>query len=94
MILGKGGDDQIFGGAEGDYCSATTTRNASSAAATRKSSRAIPGSVGVMTPQADGAPALYLTGSNRRDEVTAIYSAGATVTGSASGAGSQVDLRR
>lgn len=79
VILGEGGADVAYGGADGDSCDAATTFECE----TDEKEVALrdPGaiSVGSMAPQAGGSPALYLTGSDEDDVVTATYLAG-TVT--------------
>jgi len=84
VILGEGGDDEIFGGAEGDYCSADaggTISECEFSGAEQEVEPRNPGtaSAGLMAPQEGTAPALYLTGSNGTDVVTATYS-GSTET--------------
>jgi len=87
VILGEGGADQLHGGAEGDSCAgagATIDCETSAADVNPRNPGAI--AVGLMSP-GFGPPALYLTGSNGNDVVTASY-AGDAVT-FALGPGSQ-----
>jgi Ca2+-binding RTX toxin-like protein len=79
VILGEGGDDEIFGGAEGDYCSADAGSASSECEFSGASQEVEPrnpgtASAGLLAPQQGIAPALYLTGSNGNDVVTATYS--------------------
>jgi Ca2+-binding RTX toxin-like protein len=79
LIDGGGGGDVAHGGADGDGCVDVATEDC------ERSSEEIelrdPGAiaVGVMAPGAPGGPAVYLTGSDKRDRVTASYASG-TVT--------------
>jgi Ca2+-binding RTX toxin-like protein len=77
VILGEGGSDVAYGGADGDSCAAATTFECETDG--EEVEPRDPGaiSVGLMAPQAGGNPALYLTGSDENDEVTAGYAAGA-----------------
>jgi Ca2+-binding RTX toxin-like protein len=79
VILGEGGSDEIFGGAEGDYCEArtgTTPEECEFSGADQEVDSRDPGTVsaGLMAPQENATPALYLTGSNGNDVVAATYS--------------------
>jgi Ca2+-binding RTX toxin-like protein len=76
VILGEGGADVAYGGADGDSCDAATTLECESdeEEVTQRDPGAI--SVGLMAPQAGQGPALYLTGSDEDDVVTATYAAG------------------
>jgi Ca2+-binding RTX toxin-like protein len=87
VILGGGGADVAYGGADGDSCEAATVFECESdeEEVTLRDPGAI--SVGAMAPQAGEPPALYLTGSDGDDVVTATYAAG-SVTFSL-GAGSE-----
>lgn len=87
VILGEGGADIAHGGADGDSCEAATVFECEGdeEEVVLRDPGAI--SVGVMAPQAGGPPALYLTGSDEDDFVTATYAAG-SVTFSL-GAGSE-----
>ncbi len=77
VILGEGGADVAFGGADGDSCDAATTSECETSE--EEVDLRDPGAiaVGLMAPQSGQAPALYLTGSDEDDEVTASYAAGA-----------------
>ncbi len=82
VILGEGGNDDVFGGPEGDYCEAaagTTLSECEFSGDDREVDPRDPGTVsaGLMAPQAGTTPALYLTGSDGNDVVVATYS-GAT----------------
>ncbi|HXS46017.1 MAG TPA: calcium-binding protein [Solirubrobacterales bacterium] len=77
VILGEGGADVAFGGADGDSCDAPTTFECETDE--EEVDLRDPGAiaVGLMTPPGDGKnSALYLTGSDEDDEVTASYAAG------------------
>jgi Ca2+-binding RTX toxin-like protein len=78
VILGEGGSDRIFGGAAGDYCEGTNTTacefSGSDEEVGPRDSSAI--GVGIMASQEGADPALYLTGSDGGDEVTASYAPG------------------
>jgi Ca2+-binding RTX toxin-like protein len=87
VILGEGGADQLHGGAEGDSCEgagATIDCETSADDVDPRNPGAI--AVGLMSP-GFGPPALYLTGSNVNDVVTASYAGGAVTF--ALGPGSQ-----
>jgi len=79
VIRGEGGADELHGGAEGDSCSgaagATIECERSDAEVEPRGAGAI--AVGLMTPAGAGPPALYLTGSDQNDVVTASYSTAA-----------------
>jgi Ca2+-binding RTX toxin-like protein len=88
LIAGGGGGDVAHGGADGDGCVEVATEDC------ENNGNVIdlrdPGTiaVGVMAPGAAGGPAVYLTGSDEADRVTASHSAGAvTFTLAAGGAG-------
>lgn len=79
VILGKGGSDEVFGGGEGDYCEDGTDTELSEcefSGEDREVDARDPGtpSAGLMAPEEDVAPALYLTGSDENDVMTATYS--------------------
>ena len=76
VILGEGGSDVAFGGADGDSCDAATVSECETDE--EEVEPRDPGaiSVGLMAPQSGGNPALYLTGSDEDDVVTASYAAG------------------
>ncbi len=77
LIDGGGGGDVVYGGADGDSCDAATTFECETdeGEVDLRNPGAI--SVGLMARQSGGDPALYLTGSDETDEVTASYAAGA-----------------
>lgn len=76
LINGGGGADVAFGGAGEDGCTNVTTEDCESSA--EEIQLRDPDSIvaGVVIPQAGGNPALYLTGSDEDDVVTASYAAG------------------
>jgi len=76
VILGEGGSDVAFGGADGDSCDAATVSECETDE--EEVEPRDPGaiSVGLMAPQSGGNPALYLTGSDEDNVVTASYAAG------------------
>jgi RTX calcium-binding nonapeptide repeat (4 copies) len=77
VILGEGGADQLHGGAEGDSCRGTGATVDCETEAANVDPRDPGGiAVGSMAPGA-GPPALYLTGSDEDDVVTASYATGA-----------------
>jgi Ca2+-binding RTX toxin-like protein len=77
VIRGKGGGDLVFGGAEGDYCetAGATTSSCEFGGGEEKVAPRDPTAiaVGSMSP-GSGPPALYLTGSDAVDRVSATYS--------------------
>lgn len=77
VILGGGGADVAYGGADGDSCDTPTAFECETDE--QEVDLRDPGAiaVGLMAPQAGGPPALYLTGSDEDDVVTATYSPGA-----------------
>jgi Ca2+-binding RTX toxin-like protein len=81
VILGHGGGDQVFGGDEGDYCETATAtiHECEFSGSEREVEPRDPGEVraGVMAPQAGEPAALYLTGSDGEDAITATYSGSA-----------------
>ncbi len=79
VILGEGGADVAHGGADGDSCDAAATFECESdeEEVVLRDPGAI--SVGLMAVQSGESPALYLTGSDEDDAVTATYAAN-TVT--------------
>src|ERR1044072_9165036 len=81
VILGEGGADQLRGGAEGDSCSGAGATIECETGAQDVDPRN-PGviAVGLMSP-GSGPAALYLTGSNQNDVVTATYAGGAVTFG-------------
>lgn len=87
VILGEGGADVAHGGADGDSCDAVSAFECESDE--EEVALRDPGaiSVGLMAAQAGESPALYLTGSDEDDVVTATYAAGAVTF--TLGAGSQ-----
>jgi len=76
LIDGGGGGDVAHGGADEDGCVNVTTEDCE--LSTEKIKLRDPGAiaVGVMAPGGPGGPAVYLTGSDKNDEVTASYAPG------------------
>jgi Ca2+-binding RTX toxin-like protein len=81
VILGGGGGDTVHGGADGDHCeefaTETSCENVGGGVDPRDPGKV---SVGLMAPEESSEPALYLTGSEGDDDVTATYSGGASPT--------------
>jgi hypothetical protein len=77
LIDGEGGGDVAHGGADGDGCVEVATEDCEFNG--EEIDLRDPGAiaVGVMAPGAPGGPAVYLTGSDENDRVTATYAAGA-----------------
>jgi Ca2+-binding RTX toxin-like protein len=77
LIDGGGGGDVAHGGADGDGCVDVATEDCefSGEEIELRGPGAI--AVGVMSPGAAGGPAVYLTGSDQSDQVTASYASGA-----------------
>lgn len=77
LIDGGGGSDVAHGGADEDGCVNVATEDCE--LSTEKVKLRDPGAiaVGVMSPGGPGGPAVYLTGSDKSDEVTASYAPGA-----------------
>jgi Ca2+-binding RTX toxin-like protein len=77
LIDGEGGGDVAHGGADGDGCVGVTTEDCENDG--KEIDLRDPGAiaVGVMAPGGPGGPAVYLTGSDEADRVTASYAAGA-----------------
>jgi len=77
LIDGGGGGDVAHGGADGDGCVDVATEDCELSG--EEIELRDPGAiaVGVMSPGALGGPAVYLTGSDESDRVTASYASGA-----------------
>jgi Ca2+-binding RTX toxin-like protein len=77
LIDGKGGGDVAHGGADGDGCVGVTIEDCENNG--EEIDLRDPGAiaVGVMAAGGPGGPAVYLTGSDEVDRVTASYAAGA-----------------
>jgi Ca2+-binding RTX toxin-like protein len=75
VILGDGGGDALHGGAEGDSCTGDVAALIDCELSRSEVNPRDPGgiAVGLMTPPGAGPRALYVTGSDRNDEVTASY---------------------
>jgi Ca2+-binding RTX toxin-like protein len=86
LIDGNGGGDIAHGGADGDGCVEVASGDCENSG--EEIDLRDPGTiaVGVMAPGGPGGPAVYLTGSDEVDRVTASYAAGAVTF--ALGAGS------
>jgi Ca2+-binding RTX toxin-like protein len=76
VIRGEGGSDVVYGGADGDSCDAATSFECETDEEEVELRNPAAIAVGLMAPQAGESPALYLTGSNQDDVVTASYAAG------------------
>lgn len=81
VIRGKGGGDTVVGGAEGDYCETGPGISASACEFSGGELEVGPRDPSLvsagLTIASGGAVALYLTGSDGDDDVTANYTAGA-----------------
>jgi hypothetical protein len=90
LIAGGGGGDVAHGGAEGDGCVEVATEDCELGGEIGPRD---PGTiaVGVMAPGAPGGPAVYLTGSDEGDRVTASYGAGAVTFTLAGGSAGQFE---
>lgn len=77
LIDGGGGGDVAHGGADGDGCVDVATEDCELSG--EEIDLRDPGAiaVGVMSPGGPGGPAVYLTGSDQSDRVTASYASGA-----------------
>lgn len=76
LIAGGGGGDVAHGGADKDGCVEVATEDCELGGEIQpRAAGAI--AVGVMAPGAAGGPAVYLTGSDEADRVTASYGSGA-----------------
>jgi Ca2+-binding RTX toxin-like protein len=91
LIAGGGGGDVAHGGADGDGCVEVATEDCELNAS--EIDLRDPGAiaVGVMAPGAAGGPAVYLTGSDEADRVTASYSSGAVTFALAAGNAGQFE---
>jgi Ca2+-binding RTX toxin-like protein len=91
LIDGGGGGDVAHGGADGDGCVDVATEDCelSSEEIDLRDPGAI--AVGIMSPGAPGGPAIYLTGSDKRDRVTASYASGAVTFTLAAGSEGQFE---
>ncbi|HST70493.1 MAG TPA: calcium-binding protein [Solirubrobacterales bacterium] len=85
LIDGEGGGDVARGGADGDGCVDVTTEDCELGG--EEIDPRDPGAiaVGIMAPSSSAGPALYLTGSDVDDRVTASYSPGAVTFSLAAG---------
>lgn len=91
LIDGRGGGDVAHGGADEDGCINVATDDCELSG--EEIQLRDPGSiaVGVMSPGGPGGPAVYLTGSDRNDRVTASYAAGAVTFTLLAGSEGQFD---
>jgi len=91
LIDGGGGGDTAHGGADEDGCVDVATEDCEFS--TEKIKLRDPGAiaVGVMAQGGPGGPAIYLTGSNKSDRVTASYGSGAVTFTLAAGSEGQFD---
>jgi Ca2+-binding RTX toxin-like protein len=91
LIDGGGGGDIAHGGADKDGCVNVATEDCELSG--EEIELRDPGSiaVGVMSPGGPGGPAVYLTGSDRNDQVTASYASGAVTFTLAAGSGGQFE---
>lgn len=91
LIAGGGGGDVAHGGADGDGCVEVATEDCENDG--DEIDLRDPGAiaVGLMAPGAGGGPAVYLTGSDEADRVTASYSAGAVTFTLAAGSAGQFE---
>jgi Ca2+-binding RTX toxin-like protein len=76
VIVGGGGNDTAYGGADGDSCNVATSFECETDEEEVELRNPAAIAVGLMAPQAGQSPAIYLTGSNQDDVVTASYAAG------------------
>lgn len=91
LIDGGGGGDVAHGGADEDGCVNVATGDCEFS--TEKIKLRAPGAiaVGVMSPGGPGGPAVYLTGSDKNDRVTAGYASGAVTFTLLAGSEGQFD---
>lgn len=91
LIDGGGGGDVAHGGADEDGCVDVATEDCE--LSSEKIKLRGPGSiaVGVMAPGGPGGPAVYLTGSDKNDRVTASYGSGAVTFTLGAGSEGQFD---
>ena len=91
LIDGGGGGDTVHGGADEDGCVNVATQDCEFSS--EKIKLRDPGSiaVGVMAPGGPGGPAVYLTGSDKSDLVTASYTSGAVTFTLGAGSEGQFD---
>lgn len=91
LIDGGGGGDTAHGGADEDGCVDVATEDCE--LSSEKIKLRDPGTiaVGVMSPGGPGGPAVYLTGSNKNDRVTASYGSGAVTFTLVAGSEGQFD---
>jgi Ca2+-binding RTX toxin-like protein len=91
LIDGGGGGDVAHGGADEDGCVNVATEDCELSG--EEIALRDPGSiaVGVMSPGGPGGPAVYLTGSDKSDRVTASYASGAVTFTLAAGSEGQFE---
>jgi Ca2+-binding RTX toxin-like protein len=90
LIAGGGGGDVAHGGADKDGCVEVTTEDCELGGEIELRG---PGAIaiGLMAPGGPGGPAVYLTGSDETDRVTASYAAGAVTFTLAAGSVGQFE---
>jgi Ca2+-binding RTX toxin-like protein len=90
LIAGGGGGDVAHGGADGDGCVEVASEDCELGGEIDPRD---PGAiaVGVMAPGAAGGPAVYLTGSDEADRVTASYGSGSVTFTLAAGSAGQFE---
>jgi Ca2+-binding RTX toxin-like protein len=91
VIIGGGGNDVVYGGADGDSCTASTVFECETSE--EEVELRDPGAieVGLMAPQSGQSPALYLTGSDENDVVTAAYAPGSVTFTLGAGSAGEFD---
>jgi Ca2+-binding RTX toxin-like protein len=91
LIDGGGGSDVAHGGADEDGCVNVTTEDCELSGEKIKLRNPGAIAVGLMSPGAPGGPAVYLTGSDKSDRVTASYASGAVTFTLAAGSEGQFE---
>lgn len=91
LIDGNGGGDIAYGGADGDGCVEVATEDCelNAEAIDTRDPGAI--AVGVMAPNSSAGPAIYLTGSDEDDRITASYAPGVVTFSLAAGSEGQFE---
>jgi Ca2+-binding RTX toxin-like protein len=91
LIDGGGGGDVAHGGADKDGCVNVATEDCELSGEEIELRDPDSIAVGVMSPGGPGGPAVYLTGSDRNDQVTASYASGAVTFTLAAGSEGQFE---
>ncbi len=91
LIDGGGGGDVAHGGADEDGCVNVATEDCELSGEEIKLRNPGAIAVGVMAPGGPGGPAVYLTGSDKSDRVTASYAPGAVTLTLTAGSEGQFD---